>query len=92
MWLSKTGVPPRTISHHTHRFVTAGMASLLPDLPAPPRRMLPDEIRFAILDLKAEHPAFRPNELATICYDRFGQRPSVHTVEKVLAEDPFCDV
>jgi putative transposase len=85
----ETGVLPRTIVDHAHRFVAAGMASLFPDPPAPSRRTLPEEIRAAILDLKAEHPAFRPNELATICYVRFGRRPSVHTVEKILAEVPL---
>src|SRR5205823_2152062 len=31
---------------------------------------------------------FRPNELARICYVRFGRRPSPHTVKRVLAEEP----
>jgi putative transposase len=35
-----------------------------------------------------QHPAFRPNEIATICFLRFGRRPSPHTVQRVLADGP----
>jgi hypothetical protein len=44
-------------------------------------------MRQAILDLKAEHSAFRPTELADICYVRFGRRPSHHTVQHILATE-----
>ncbi len=49
---------------------------------------LPERIRKAIIELKAEHPAFRPNEIATICSVRFDRRPSPHTVKRILAENP----
>jgi transposase len=45
-------------------------------------------MRQFIVDLQAEHPAFRPNEIATICDLHFGRRPSPHTVQRVLAEGP----
>jgi transposase len=45
-------------------------------------------MRQVIVDLKAEHPAFRPHEIATICYLRFGRKPSHQSVQKVLADGP----
>jgi putative transposase len=45
-------------------------------------------MRQFIVDLQADHPAFRPNEIATICDLHFGRRPSPHTVQRVLAEGP----
>jgi transposase len=45
-------------------------------------------MRQLIVNLQAEHPAFRPHEIATICYVRFGRRPSHHTVQHVLASGP----
>jgi putative transposase len=85
----ETGVAARTIVRKAHDFATSGMASLFPETRAPSPRALPEEIRQAIRTLKAEHPAFRPNELATICFVRFGRRPSFHTVEKILADGPL---
>ncbi len=49
---------------------------------------VPDTIREAIHDLKAEHPAFEVSEIASICTVRFGRCPSPHTVKRLLAEDP----
>jgi putative transposase len=43
----------------------------------------------AILILKAEHPAFHPHAIATICGVQFGLRPSHHTVRRIRAEDPL---
>ena len=56
------------------------------------KRLLPPNIRRVIVQLSAEYPAFRPNELATICYVRFNRRPSPHTIKKILAEAPRPDV
>ena len=67
------------------------MVSLFPKVPAPPSdpgQRLPPELRQLIVDLKAEHPAFRPHEIARICYVRFGRKPSDHTVKRILAEGP----
>lgn len=87
----ETGIPARAIYRKTRRFEAQGMASLFGDaLATPPRRStFPEEIRQAILDLKAEHPPFRLNELTTICYVRFGRRPDPDTVQKILAAGPI---
>lgn len=82
-----TGAPQRTLYRQVARFERHGMASLFAPVSEPQRR-LPAVIRQAIRDLKAEYPAFRPNELATICQIRFGHRPSLPTVRRVLAEEP----
>lgn len=84
----QTQTPERTVSRKAARFDREGMVGLfaaVPDGPGEAWRTLPPALRQAIVDLKAEHPAFRPNELATICYARFGRRPSPHTVQRVLA-------
>jgi hypothetical protein len=45
-------------------------------------------MRQLIVDLKAEHPGFRPHKLARICYLRFGRKPSDHTIKRILADGP----
>ncbi len=83
----ETGVAERTLRRKADRFDAAGMASLF-ETTAPvthDRRALPAEIRQAILDLKAEHAPLRPNEIATICEQRFRRSVSHHTVGRVLA-------
>jgi putative transposase len=79
----QTGVSARTIYRKVSRFDELGMQSLFETEPADDNRRLPEVIRQAIVQLKAEYPAFRPNELATICSDR---RPGRHTVQRILAE------
>jgi hypothetical protein len=51
-------------------------------------RRLPATVRDAILSLKAEHPPLHTYEITTICWVRFGHRPSSHTVKRILAENP----
>jgi putative transposase len=87
----ETGVPARTVRRKAARFADAGMRSLFApdDPPAPDRRMLPLGIRKAIVELKAECPALRPYEIATICRHRFGRAVGHHTVERVLAGEPL---
>jgi transposase len=88
----ETGEPARTIYRRAARFDQHGMASLFETAAAPlrpgDRRLLPPPMRQLIVDLRAEHPAFRPHEIAAICYAAFGRRPSPHTVQRVLAEGP----
>jgi hypothetical protein len=36
-----------------------------------------------IAALKAEYPAFRPYQIGTICYVRFGRRPGASTIANV---------
>jgi len=41
------------------------------------------------VDLKAKHPPLNDDEIATICYVRFGRRPDYRTVRRVLSEEPM---
>jgi putative transposase len=43
-------------------------------------------VRDTICALKAEHPPLNIYEITTICWVRFGHRPSSHTVKRILAE------
>ncbi len=90
---AEIGVSPRTVYYRANLFDQAGMASLLPVEPPPPvpkqdKRALPPPIRQEIVDLHAEYPAFRPHEIATICFVKFGRRPSPQTVKLILASVP----
>jgi transposase InsO family protein len=84
----QTGVSARTIYRKVSRFDEAGMQSLFEAEPVEDKRTLPPSYRQAIVQLKAEYPAFRPNELATICEVHFQRRPSSHTIKKILATEP----
>src|SRR5215211_2249341 len=84
----QTGVSARTIYRKVGRFDEAGMQSLFEAEPVEDKRALPPAYRQAIVQLKAEYPPFRPNELATICETRFERRPSPHTIKKILATEP----
>lgn len=46
-------------------------------------------MRRFVVDLKAEHPPLNDDEIATICYVRFGRRPDYRTVRRVLSEEPM---
>jgi len=88
----QTRAPERTLSRKAERVDRQGMISVFANAPRPQGEMwrtLPPPLRQTIVELKAEHPAFRPNELATSCYARFGRRPSTHTVQRVLADPPL---
>src|SRR5437762_5914015 len=64
----ETGISARTLARRVQRFTTAGLPGLVADAaPKGAPRRLPEVIRQALLTLKAEHPPFRPHELATIC-------------------------
>ena len=83
----ETGVAERTLRRKADRFDVTGMASLFETTASATtdRRALPAEIRQAILALKAEYAPLRPNEIATICEQRFRRPVSHHTVQRVLA-------
>jgi len=83
-----TGAPQRTLYRQAARFEREGMASLFGPPKVERHRTLPEHIRRHILALKAEHPAFRANEIAKIFGVHFGRRPSLHTVKRILAETP----
>jgi putative transposase len=90
---AETGVSPRTIYYRANLFDQAGMASLLPAAPLPeiPRqdkRALPPDMRQEIVDLHMQYPAFRPHELATICFVKFNRKPAPATIKLILASGP----
>jgi transposase InsO family protein len=93
---AETGVPRSTIYYRSNLFDQAGMAALFPAAPPPPvpaqnkldQRALPPPVRQAIVDAHAEHPALSLREIASICYARFGRRPSPRTIKMVLATGP----
>ncbi len=86
-----TGVSDRTLDRKADRFDAEGMTSLFPtDVRSPDdHRRLPDDIRFRILALKAEYPAFRPHEIAEICRRRDDCRVSHKTVQRILTDEPL---
>ncbi len=87
----ESGSAERTLQRKAEQFERYGMASLFPKEPTSPAdtsRSLPPDMRQLIVDLKAEHPAFRPHEIAAVCYVRFGRKPSHHSVQRVLASGP----
>jgi len=84
----QTGAPQRTLYRQAARFDHEGMASLFGPTKVERHRRLPAEIRRHILGLRAEHPPLRVHEITTICWVHFGQRPSPHTVKRILAETP----
>jgi putative transposase len=85
----QTGISASTIYRKATRFEQLGIRGFLESEPEAPdsKRLLPQAIRRAIVQLKAEYSAFRPNELATICEVRFKRRPSSHTIKKILATE-----
>src|SRR3954452_12482513 len=84
----QTGVSARSLYRRVSRFDELGMQSLFEAEPVEDKRTLPTSYRQAIVQLKAEYPAFRPDELATICETRFERRPSRATVQKILSTTP----
>jgi len=85
----QTGSSRCSLYRKAAAFTQLGLAGLLGELPIDDHRRLPEPMRQAIRALKAEHTALNLREIATICYVSFGRRPSHHTVEKVLAEEPI---
>src|SRR5215212_3676089 len=84
----QTGVSASTIYRKVSWFDELSMQSLFEAEPVEDKRALPPAYREAIVQLKAEYPAFRPNELATICHVRFERRPSRATIKKILSAEP----
>ena len=85
----QTGTPETTLRRRIIGFENEGMRGLLGAEQAAARRgTLDPEVRRLVLDLKTEHPPMRINEIATICYVRFGERPHGRTVRRVLETRP----
>ena len=85
---AETGTAERTLYRQVARFEQLGMASFVPPPKVEKHRTLPAPIRQAIIDVKREHPSLHTHEITTICWARFGYRPSPHTVKRILAEHP----
>ncbi len=85
---AETGAAERTLYRQAARFDQLGMASLVPPPKVEKHRLLPAEVHQTILDAKREHPPLNVLELTTICWARYGHRPSSHTVKRILAESP----
>ena len=83
---AETGTPERTLRRRAERFEQRGMASLFETvtLPTTDRRKLPEDIRRAILALKAEYARLTANEIATICRHRFDRPVHRRTVQRLL--------
>src|SRR5215217_486246 len=67
-----TGSAERTLYRKVSCFESEGMDSLFA-IERARRLALPPAMRRFIVELKAEHPPMRPNEIATVCYVRFGR-------------------
>lgn len=85
---SEVGTSVSTLYRRIDRFETEGMESLF-GAQRTPKRRLPPTIRRLIVDLKAEYPPVSLGEIANICYVHSGRKPSKHTVQRVLCEDPI---
>jgi len=91
----ETGASEHTLHHQARRFEQEGMASLFHKHPSPSPdkgRSLPPEIRQLISNLKAEHPGFRPHEIARICFLHFGRKPSDQYVIGVEERDSMSSL
>jgi putative transposase len=84
----QTGSARRSLYRKAAAFAQRGLQGLLGDPPTDDHRRLPEPLRQAIRELKAEHAALNLREIATICSVRFGRQPSHHTVETILAAGP----
>jgi putative transposase len=89
----ETGTAQSSLYYKANLFDAGGMASLIPPDPPPSvpkldKRTLPPPLRQEIVDLRAQYPALTLQEIATICYAKFGRRPSPHTIQLILASGP----
>ena len=83
-----TGTPESTLRRKIEDFDRGGMLSLFDPEQEEQQSSLAPETRALILNLKAEYPPMRPNEIGTICYIRTGERPHHRTIKKALAKQP----
>jgi hypothetical protein len=88
----QTGTPQRTRYRQAARFGREGVASLFGPNRTERYHRLPEKIRQHMVALCAQHPALRLHEITTVCWVRFGHRPSPHTVKGILAETPSVPV
>jgi putative transposase len=84
----EVGLSQSTLYRRLGGFEAEGMESLFASETAR-RKTLPPAMRRLIVDLKAEFPTLNLSEIANIVYVRFGRRPEVRTVRRVLEEEPI---
>ena len=86
----QTGTPETTLRRRIASFEAEGIRGLFGpgEAGAEGKNTLEPEIRGFILNLKAEYLPMRDNEIATICYVRFGKRPHGRTVRRALETNP----
>ena len=77
----------RTLSRKADEFERYGMQSLfdskIPREQAETSRSLPEEIRRVIVDLHCEMSTMSWREIADICFNRFGRKPSHHSIKHI---------
>lgn len=89
----ETGVSKTTLYFKANLFDQAGMASLLPptlmpEIPKQDKRTLQPPMRQAIVDAHAEYPGLSSHEIARLCYVQFNRKPSHHTIQLAMADEP----
>jgi transposase len=81
------GTPETTLRRRITSFKSHGMRGLFEPEQFEKSRLGP-EVQGLILNLKSDYPPMRDNEIATICYVCFGQRPHGRSVRRVLEANP----
>lgn len=86
----QTGTPETTVHRRITSFKSYGMRGLFEtgEAQVEGHSQLDPEVRGLILNLKSEYPPMRDNEIATICYIRFGERPHGRSVRRVIESNP----
>ena len=84
----QTGTPETTIHRRISSFRSYGMRGLFELEEVEDKSRLDPEVQGLIVSLKSEYPPMRDNEIATICYVRFGNRPHGRSVRRVLEANP----
>ena len=84
----QTGTPETTIHRRISSFRSYGMRGLFELEEVEDKSQLDPEVQGLIVNLKSEYPPMRDNEIATICYVRFGERPHGRTVRRALERNP----
>lgn len=84
----QTGTPETTIHRRISSFKSYGMRGLLELEEVEDKSRLDPEVQGLIVNLKSEYPPMRDNEIATICYVRFIERPHGRTVRRALERSP----
>jgi putative transposase len=85
---AETATQRRSVQRYLAGFEARGLAGLEPVPPQERSGRLPATIQQAIIDLRRAYPPLRVYELSTICWVRFGRRPSPATIKQLLVAQP----